>query len=372
MMMSEKSENVAKSKSNPGSVRSGVGRAAVILIICQAAFWVIWFSMLEATSSTDRGVRLFLLNHAPDELVVVNADNGQIEKRQAIADGLRQLVFSTDGKLAYISNAVDVTNKITVLDAHSFLIKERIEVDGIPQDLAIFPDNSRLIVVNGAKTDFMANGFDVYNLNQPAGSNKKSRAILYRAREMKLVEEVKIDNRTGLIYAIDSKNSKIWVYDFSRRELVDRIELNTAPIDMYFPPKGDYFFVSTIRREMIFVISRYSRKIVKRINVGRCRQITSNEDGSILYVPLLEVKQLALIDVNEGLKIGTVNIPRRCEVIEMGPFYERLYLIDTSGDGWLMALDISSMDLKNNTIKVLYEEKLFGNFRDIDVRPLGD
>ena len=82
MMMSEKSENVAKSKSNPGSVRSGVGRAAVILIICQAAFWGIWFSMLEATSASDRGVRLFLLNHAPDELVVVNADNGQVEEEQ--------------------------------------------------------------------------------------------------------------------------------------------------------------------------------------------------------------------------------------------------------------------------------------------------
>lgn len=355
----------------PLSVASGTARIATIFFAVQLLFWLVWFGILAAQAARDRGIRLFLLNHAPDELVVVNGDTGQVERRQAVADGLRQLIFSTDGENAYISNAVDVKNKVTVMDAHSFLITERIEVDGIPQDLAIFTDNQRLIVVNGARTDFMANGFDVYDLTQQADKGRKP--VLYRAREMKLVDEVAYDPNTGMIFAIDSKDSKVWVYDFSQKKLVHQIELNTAPIDMHFPEGGDYFFVSTIRREMVFVIDRYTYEIVKRIKVGRCRQIASDKDGKMLYVPVSDStgKRLVVVDVEEGRALGFVDIPRRCEIIEMSPYYDRVYIVDTSGEGWLICIDVNSIDLKEKTATIVYEEMLNGEFRDIDIRPIG-
>lgn len=352
-----------------GKPAGGAARIAVVLIVVQMLFWVVFFTILAFKSSSDKGVRLFLLNHAPDELLVVNAYTGQLERRQSVADGLRQLIFSADGKYAYISNTVDVINKVTVMDAHSFLITERIEVDGVPQDLAIFDDNSKLLVVNGARTDFMANGFDVYDLTQNLGKARK--ATLYRAREMKLVDKVQYDPVSGYIYAIDSKDSKIWVYSFAQRKLVEQIELNVGPIDMYFPPEGPYFFVSTIRQEMINVIDRNKHEIVKRIKVGRCRQMTSDKTGSILYVPVSEKKQLVVVDVNQGVMLGFVDLPRRCEVIEMSPYYDRLFLVDSSGEGWLLALDLNSIDLKNHTVDIIYQEMLNGEFRDIDVRPIG-
>jgi len=256
-----------------------------------------------------------------------------------------------------------------VLDANSLLVTERIEVDGIPQDMAILEDNTRLVVVNGARTDFMANGFDVYDLTQDLGKARKP--ILYRAREMKLVDNIQYDPVAGYIYAIDSKDSRLWVYSFAERKLVDQIELNVAPVDMYFPPEGPYFFVSTIRQEMINVIDRNTHEIVKRIKVGRCRQITSDRAGSILYVPVSEKKQLAVVDVNKGVMLGFVDLPLRCEVIEISPYYDRLFLVDSSGEGWLLALDLNSIDLENHTVKIIYEEMLKGEFRDIDVRPIG-
>ncbi|MEP0813540.1 MAG: YncE family protein [bacterium] len=353
-------------------VRAGSHKTAVRFLIAQAVFWGLWLAILGATGARDRGVRLFLLNHTPDELVVVNAENGAIEKRQAIADGLRKLVFSSDGKYAYISNAVDVTNKVTVLDAHSFLKTEVIPVDGIPQDLAIFPNNRYLAVVNGARTDFMASGFDVIDLKEKSPSSPQRRMVLYRARDRKLVNSIRVSEDGKWVYVIDSKDSKVFRYDFEKRELKDSVEIDGAPIEMHFPKKGPYFFVSTIRRESVFVVDKDSFKIVKRIKVGRCRQMASNEDGSILYIPLTETKDLAIVDVNAGRAVKFPDLPFKSEVIEMGPFYDKLYLVDTSVEGNLICVDVKSlMEENRKRVKVLWRRSLTGEFRDIDVRPLG-
>ena len=320
--------------------------------------------LLAFSSSGDRGIRLFLLNHTPDELVVVNAQNGSVEKRQAIADGLRKLVFSSDGNYAYISNAVDVTNKVTVLDANTFLKSEVIEVDGIPQDLAIFPDNRRLAVVNGAKTDFQASGFDVIDLKEKSPSNPRRKMVLFRARDMRLVDRIAVDKLTGLVFAIDTKSSNISVFDVDERKLVKQIDLGASPISMLFPEASPYFFVSSIRRESVFVIDRATLEIVKRIRVGRCRQIASDREGKMLYVPLAESKQIAVADVNKGFVVKYIGIPYRCEVIEMSPFDDQLFLVDTSLEGTLFAVDLK-------TDKIVWERNLTGEFRDIEVRPFG-
>ncbi len=351
----------AKAKGAPARGKAG---AAKTLWIVQIVFWVAFFAITAAVSVKDTGVRLFLLNHAPDELLVVNAATGEIEKKMAIADGLQKLVFSPDGKYAFISNAVDVTNKVTVIDAHRFLKTEVIEVDGIPQDLAVASDNRRLVVVNGAKTDFMASGFDVLDLMEksPTGAGKKAR--IFRARDLKLTGRIEIDRQTGLLYAIDSKDSKLFVYDLANNSLVNTIEINGAPIDMYFPPEGRNFFVSTIRRGMIFVIDRYTNEIMKTVRVGRSRQMASTRDGGILYVPLSETRQLAVMDVAAGRVTKTIPIPHPAEVIEISPFDDTIFIVDSSGSGWLTAIDIE-------TEEVIYDVSLGGMFRDIGIRPIG-
>lgn len=350
-------------KKGEGAARSKAGVAKTLLIV-QLAFWIVFFAVVSAVSVKDKGIRLFLLNHTPDELIVVNAASGEIEKRMAVADGLQKLVFSTDGKYAYISNAVDVTNKITAIDAHRFLKTEIIEVDGIPQDLAIASDNRRLVVVSGARTDFMASGFDVLDLHEQSPSGKGRKARLYRARDLKLAGRIEIDRQTELLYAIDSKDSKVFVYDINVGALVNSIEINGAPIDMCFPKEGRHFFVSTIRRGMIFVIDRFTNEIVKTIRVGRSRQMAASRDGSVLYVPLAEARQIAVVDVAAGRVAKTIPIPHPAEIIEISPFDDTLYVVDSTGSGWLTAIDIESEE-------VIYDIEIGGVFRDIGIRPLG-
>src|SRR5687768_2006720 len=103
-------------------------------------------------------MRVWLLNHQPDQALIVNPFNGQVEQKFLVADGLRELAFSRDYSRAYIASVVDVANRIKVLNTRSYLQEDNIDVDGIPQGIGVFPDDKKLAVILGSKTDFQAGG----------------------------------------------------------------------------------------------------------------------------------------------------------------------------------------------------------------------
>src|SRR5437867_2231675 len=63
-------------------------------------------------SNADPGFRVWMLNHAPDQAIIINPFNGQTEKKFLVADGLKELTFTPDYKHAWIANVVDVSNRI--------------------------------------------------------------------------------------------------------------------------------------------------------------------------------------------------------------------------------------------------------------------
>jgi len=344
--------------------RRSAGRIPRELVIFSAVglFILLAVAVIFVRPTEDRGIRLWLLNHAPDQLVIVNPDTGEKEKELLVADGLVQLIFNNRKDTAFIANVVDVSNKVTLVDTRNYLKVDTILLSGVPQGLAIFPDDRYLAVISASRTDFEAGGFDVIDLETPSEVDPNMRFTVYRERGLRLTSSIHVDEN-GYIYCLDAKDSRVFIFDSQQKKLVKSIDIGSAPIQLYYPKAGRYFFVTSIKDESITFFSKGKTpdlvNKVGSVTYARFRYLVINSDGSLLYAPVYEKKIVAVIDVNQRKVIDEFSTPEGVQLIGISPFDDEIYPVgfDTG--------QVFVMNAKNGRIKRTI--KTSGEFRDIDV-----
>jgi hypothetical protein len=233
-----------------------------MLVLVVTGVCIVGVIALLLRRNADPGMRVWLLNHQPDQAIIVNPFNGQVEQKFLVADGLRELAFSRDYRHAYIASVVDVSNRIKVLDTRSYLQEDNIDVDGIPQGIGVFPDDHKLAVILGSKTDFMAGGFDVIDLTQHTPGDEHRRKRLYRERGLSLTHKLAIGDDGDRIYVIDAKKPLVNVYSLKAKKLVSSLDLHGAPEEMLYPRAGNYYYVSVLQHLAIYQIDKRTDQIV--------------------------------------------------------------------------------------------------------------
>ncbi len=311
----------------------------------------------------DRGIRLWMLNHGPDQLIVVNPDTGEQEKELLVADGLQQIVFNHRKDTAFVANVVDVNNRVTLIDTRSYLKTEQIIVDGVPQGLAVFPGDQYLAVITGSKTDFMAGGFDVLDLTTPSVADPRRKRVVYRERDLTLTVSIAVDDYGENLYCLDAKASRVFIFNSDQRKLVRTIDIGAAPMGLLYPEQGEYFFVSSIKNDTIAVLNKardpMDVDIVGKIVYGRFRHMALSPDAKLLYAPVYEFWEIAVIDVTT-LNVGkTYKTEEGGELINISPFGDDLYAVGKDS-GKIFVMDAETGRLKR-TIPT------HGEFRDIKV-----
>ena len=324
---------------------------------------VIAFVAAFVRVQTDRGIRLWMLNHGPDQLVVVNPDTGEVEKELLVADGLQQVVFNHSKDTAFVANVVDISNRVTLIDTRSYLKSEQITVDGVPQGLAVFPDDERLAVISGSKTDFMAGGFDVLDLTQQSAADPQRKRAVYRERDLSLTAFIAVDGSGENVYCLDAKASYIFIFNMDERKLVRTVDIGAAPMVLLYPEWGDYFFVSSIKNKAITVVRKAQDpqdvEIAGKVEYGRFRHMALSRDGRLLYAPVYELKEIAVIDVEALEVVNIFKMDEGCSLIAVSPMGDDVYAVGfTTGKVYVM--DDGSGVLKR-TITT------HGEFRDIKV-----
>jgi len=311
----------------------------------------------------DRGIRLWMLNHGPDQLVVVNPDTGEQEKELLVADGLQQVVFNHRKDTAFVANVVDVSNRITLIDTRSYLKTEQIIVDGVPQGLAVFPDDRHLAVITGSKTDFMAGGFDVLDLQQQSLADPQRKRVTYRERDLVLTAFIAVDEYGRNLYCLDAKASQVFIFDYEQRKLVKTVDTGSAPMGLLYPEQGDYFFVSSIKDEAITILRKSPQAeevgIAGKVVYGRFRHMALSPDAELLYAPVYEWQEIAVIGVKERRVLKTFKTEEGCDLIAVSPFGDDLYGVGFES-GRIFVMDAETGALKR-TIQT------HGEFRDIKV-----
>jgi len=284
-----------------------------IIVTVFTAVCILAFIGLMLRPQTDNGVRIWLLNHAPDQTVIINPFKGVVEKKFQVADGLRGLTFSRDGTKAYFYNVVDVSNRLTVKDTRTYLTEEVIEVDGVPQGIGVFPDNRKLAVILGSKTDFMAGGFDVIDLLEQSAANPARKKRLYRERELRLTHKIAVSDDGDKIYCVDAKSDRISVFSFKEKQLIDEIDLHGAPEEMLYPRFGSYYYVSVLQHRAIYQISKSTdvveavyvyafRDPKEKIDSGKLRHMAISSDARYLVGTNYEAKTVAIWDLKDRSK----------------------------------------------------------------------
>jgi len=276
-----------------------------VLVIAVTALACLGFVALLLRPKVDSGIRVWLLNHTPDQCIIINPFDGVVEKKFLVADGLRELAFSRDYTTAYVANVVDISNRLTVIDTSTYLDKEIIEVDGVPQGIGVFPDGRRLAVILGSKTDFMAGGFDVIDLKQPSKADPKRKLRLYRERNLSLTHKIAISDDGDRIYCVDAKDSKIFIFSFSQKKLIGEVELHGAVEEMMYPLVGRYYYASVLTHQAIYQIDKLSDQVVaayiygqqdptRAFNFDRLRYMAVDPDARYLYGTNFEGKTVAI------------------------------------------------------------------------------
>lgn len=351
-------------KKKPDSRTRGraAGRELVVIIIVAIAGIAV-FAYIFLRPVPDRGIRLWLLNHAPDQLVVVNPDTGETEKELLIADGLKQFIFNHAKDTAYIANVVDVSNRITLVDTRSYLKKEQIIVDGVPQGLDIFPDDRYLAAIMGSKTDFMAGGFDVLDLHEPSQADPQRKRVTYRERGLTLTAVIAVDSTGENVICLDAKASNVFIFNVAEQKLARTIDLGAAPLGMLYPPEGGYFFVCSIKDQLVTVLTKnpdpQKIEIAAKIETGRVRDLALSTDGKTLFAPVYERKDIAVIDLDKMEVVKRYETPDGCMLAAASPLGDQLYAIGYDS-GKVFVLDLASGELVR-TIAT------HGEFRDMKV-----
>jgi DNA-binding beta-propeller fold protein YncE len=314
-----------------------LGTSLVLLftVACLAGFVGL---MLRPKSDT--GIRVWLLNHAPDQVVIVNPFDGVLEKKFLVADGLRGLAFSRDNTKAYVYNVVDVSNRLTVIDTQTFLEEGTIEVDGIPQGVGVFPDNRKLAVILGSKTDFMAGGFDVLDLYEPSKADPQKKKRLYRERDLSLTHKIAVGDDGDRIYCIDAKSDKIHVFSYSQQLKVKEIDLHGAPEEMLYPRTGNYFYVSVLQHRAIYQLSKLTDELeavyiyefadpASRWLGGKLRHMAVDSQARFLVATNFELKTVAIWDLADRSRndVPWQEVPFYPEVYEGAYRFERTHYL---------------------------------------------
>lgn len=291
---------------SPSRQRAAAAGGALVLAVSAAC--ILGFVYLLARPNADPGVRVWMLNHTPDQCAIIDPFKGVVEKKFQVADGLRELAFSADYTKAYVANVVDVSNRLTVLNTTTYLKEDTIEVDGVPQGIGVFGDNNKLAVILGSKTDFEAGGFDVIDLNKQSKANPKRKLTLYRERELRLTHKIAVGDDGDRIYCIDAKAPLVNIFSFREQRKLGSVDLNGAPEEMYYPRVGDYYYVSVLQHYAIYQISKRTDEIsgvycyilhdpAKEFERGKLRHMATDKDGNFLYATCTEDRGVAIWDL---------------------------------------------------------------------------
>jgi hypothetical protein len=301
-------QQVQQRRIRPGT--PGVIPLPGIIFLAVTLACVLGFVLLLLRPNADPGIRVWVLNHTPDQVAIINPFNGAIEKKFQVADGLKQLAFSKDYTKAYVINVVDVSNRIKVLDARTFLTEETIEIDGVPQGIGVFPDNRKIVMINASKTDFMSGGFDVIDLYEQSKANPKQKKRLYRERTRELVNHLAVGDDGDRIYVTDSKSSKLFIYSLNQKKQINSVDLHGAVEELYYPSAGQYYYVSVLQHMAVYQFAKSNDTMVgtyifeyldvnQPFHSNRLRTVAVDAKGEYLFAPIYETGAVAVWHVDD-------------------------------------------------------------------------
>jgi len=279
---------------------------------------------------------LLILNKADATLVIVDPATQQIRATIPTGDGPHEVVVSTDGKLAFVSNYGNQPGKtISIIDLAARKELRRLDVSPLtrPHGLAFYggklyftAENDQVIgrydpvadkidaqFKTGQATTHMvlispdgrhmftsnirANTVSIFDRGAAAGEWTNVGAVAVGRGPEGL--DLSPDGKELWSAHSDSQDGKVSVIDVANRTVVATIDLKTRRSNrLKFTPDGARVLVSDLDAGQLIVVDAKTRKEITRIALGKMVEgILLAPDGSKAYVAENADDTVAVVDL---------------------------------------------------------------------------
>lgn len=308
-----------------------------------ALFFALLFAFaLSARAQTAKPV-LAVLNKSDSNLALVDPATMKVAAKIPVGDSPHEIVFSTDGKLAFVANygAQTPGSTISVIDVVAAKELRRVDVSplmrphglhfvggklyftaetnraiarydpiankvdwmmGTGQNgshmIAVSADQKRMVTANIGSDNVTI--FDLQNV--PPSPSKVTQIPVGKQPEAVDLSPDRKEVWTGL-----NAEGMVEIVDVAQGKSVAKINTNGRPYRVRFTPDGKYVICTMVPTKEILVIDAATRKEVKRLRVdGTPLGVAFASDNKTIFVSVVEPHVTLKVDIEKMEIIGRV------------------------------------------------------------------
>ena len=288
---------------------------------------------------------LLALNKAENSLAIINADTMKVIGRVPVGDGPHEVVFSADGKLAFVSNygAQVPGSSISVIDVAQMKELRRVDVSPLMRPHGL--------VMIGGKLYFTAEVNRLIGRYDPAtnkldwlmgtGQNGSHMIVVSQDQKRMYTTNVASDSITAFEFnAIPPAGSKVthiavgkqpeaidlspdgkevWVglnidagvdiVNTSTMKVAERVKLASRPYRVRFSPDGKQVLFTLLATKEIAIYDAASRKELKKLTLdGVPMGVAFSPDGKTAFISIAEPDAVLKIDLEKMTISGSVEL----------------------------------------------------------------
>ena len=276
---------------------------------------------------------LLVLNKSANELAFVDPSSGSVTGRVAVGEGPHEIVVSSDGRHAFVSNygAQTPGQTLSMIDIAAKKEIRRVDVSPLRRPHGLFWAGDRVYFT--AETNRLIGRYDpaadkidwlfgtgqvgthMVSLNKDqsrmftANIGSDSITILERgtapgAWNATVVPVGKSPEGNDLspdekqLWVANGAGGSVSIIDVASKKVIETIDVQTKRSNrLQFTPDGKRVFISDLSGNEVVVLDAATHKQVKRLAVGKTPEgILMQPDGSRIYVALAGDNEVAVVD----------------------------------------------------------------------------
>jgi YVTN family beta-propeller protein len=297
--------------------------------------------MLSAGPAGQAGPTLLVLNKTDATLALVNPATNAVIATVATGPGPHEVVASSDGKYAFVSNYEAPTPTISMIDLAARTELRRIDVSPLarPHGLAFFEGKLYFTSETNQMVGRYDPGTNKIDAQYPTGQQTSHMVLISRDGRHMFTANIRGNsisifdrgadggwtNATAVqvgrgpegvdlspdgreLWTAHSQDGAVSVIDVAGRAVVATIDLKTRRSNrVKFTPDGAHVLISDLDAGELIIIDAKARKEVKRVALGRSVEgILIAPDGSKAYVAENGDDAVAIVDTKTWTVTGRI------------------------------------------------------------------
>ncbi len=299
-------------------------------LFCLLAFGL--FSHCAPPLPSDRTL-IYLINHLPDEVVVIDPKEAKILRKSIAGDFLSAMSFLPGDEHAVIT--AEVSLQIRLYNLKRGVVEKILSTPGFPQKVVAHPSLPKIYLFLADQETITTSDVTVVDI--------KTFQIVKRVPIVSLLNRMAVSPDGKYLLVTSAKHNRIFIVDALKDELMDEyLEVSHSPSYFIFTPDSKKVLVAYNFSDVLQIFDLESKQVEKTIAVGDApNYVSASKDGKQYYVADLRSRDIQIIDAEKQEVTKTVRLDYAPAFIQPGKNF--LYII--TENKFLIVVDANSGEI---------------------------